>query len=137
MNAIKSNPKTTLLLGAALEVLHYESQEWIANIDFWKAEINFFDDLLRNIVSIDKNKREYAEMLKGLDQIHQDLISDLEARIIEHEQILSRLEKGEKGISDAEYREPHRHLRERMDMLMSELKVFKKIVFAYVKNELL
>ncbi len=38
MNATKINPKTELLLGAGLDVLHFESREWLDSIAFWKDD---------------------------------------------------------------------------------------------------
>ena len=46
MITTKSNPKTELLLGASLDVLHQESREWIDTIAFWKDEIKFFSNIL-------------------------------------------------------------------------------------------
>ena len=44
MNTVTSNPKTEFSLGAGLDVLHFESREWLDTIDFWKDEIRFFND---------------------------------------------------------------------------------------------
>lgn len=134
MNTIISNPKEKLLLGAGLDVLHFESREWLDTVDFWKDEVRFFDILLKEKVSTDESKQQYAKMLKKLDKIHNDLFEYLEDVIIEHEKLLSRIEKGEKGLSDDDYREKHRHLMAEMNIFMSDFKTFKKIVFEYVKT---
>ncbi len=42
-----SNPKVQFLLGAGLDVLHFESGEWLETIAFWKDEVKFFDNLLK------------------------------------------------------------------------------------------
>lgn len=134
MNKTISNPKRTLLLGAGLDVLHFESREWIETINFWKDEIKFFDNLLNKKVYINKSNQEYAEMLKSLDKIHQDLFNDFEDSIIAHEKMLSRIHKGEKGLSDGEYREKHRRLLGRMETFKTDFHQFKKIVFSFAKN---
>jgi len=128
------NPKAKLLLGAGLDVLHFESREWIKTIDFWKDEVRFFDHLLKKKVSTDKNKHEYSSMLENLDKIHSDLFKDLEDSIIQHEKLLSRIEKSEKGLSDADYRDQHHRIQTKMKTFTNEFKTFKKIVFEYVKN---
>lgn len=128
------NLKTELLLGAGLNVLHFESQEWLETLAFWKDEVRFFEDLLKKKESKYESKQEYSEMLKNLDKIHTDLFDDLEDDIIDHEKLLARIEKGEKGLSDADYRDKHRKIKKRMETFTSDFHSFKKIVFDYVKN---
>jgi len=134
MKTTTSNPKTKYLLGAGLDVLHFESREWLSTIDFWKDEIRFFNELLKNRASSEKNNPEYQKMLKNLDAIYSDLFEDLENSIVEHEQLLSRIEQSEKGLSDGDYREKHRHLLSRMNTFTDDFKTFKKIVFDYEKG---
>jgi len=136
MKTTISNPKTAFLLGAGLDVLHFESREWLDTIAFWKDETRFFADLLNKQESKDKNKQEYGNMLKTLDKIHADLFEDLAEDIVEHEKFLSRLEKSEKGISDGTYREKHHHIKNRIDTFSNDFREFKKIVFDYAKNSL-
>ena len=131
MKMITSNPKTELLLGAGLDVLHQESREWLNTIAFWKDETRFFGDLLKKK---DSTESEYGNMLKHLDKVHEDLFDYLSDDIIDHERLLSRLEKGEKGISDGDYREEHRKLNESMALFDNDFKEFKKMVFGYAKN---
>jgi hypothetical protein len=54
--------------------------------------------------------------------------------IIAHEKLLARLIKGEKGLSDGNYRDQHRKLNERMDVFSKDFKELKKMVFDYVKK---
>jgi hypothetical protein len=42
MSTIISNPKSILLLSAGLDVLHFESKEWLDTLNFWKDEARFF-----------------------------------------------------------------------------------------------
>ena len=134
MNKTTLNPKTTLLLGAGLDVLHFESREWLETINFWQDEIKFFDNLLKKKVAAGGTKQQYAEMLNNLDKIHQAFFETFEDEIIAHEKMLSKLQKGEKGISDGAYREKHRQLRDRMQTFKSNFHQFKKIVFNFAKG---
>jgi hypothetical protein len=127
----KSNPKAELLLGAGLDVLHQESREWQETIAYWKDETKFFLDLLQKK---EANASEYGEMLQHLDKIHENLFDYLADDIIEHEQLLSRLHKGENGLSDWDYREKHRSLSESMNLFTSDFRELKKMVFAYAKK---
>ncbi len=83
---------------------------------------------------LDKEKRDYGQMLKDLDKIHKELFEDFKDDVIEHEQFLSRLVKGEKGISDSEYRDRHLRLKIRIETFTRDFKAFKQIVFGYMKS---
>lgn len=131
MNTSTSNPKTELLLGASLAVLHQESREWIDTIAFWKDEIKFFSNVLDKR---EVTRSEYGKMLDYLDKVHQNLFNYLSEDIIRHEELLSRLNKGEKGISDGAYRDEHRRLGASMVLLANDFREFKKMVFGYVKK---
>ena len=113
MKTTTSNPKTDYLLGAGLDVLHQESKEWQETVAFWKDETKFFANLLHKK---EPKVSEYGKMLQNLDKIHQNLFDYLADDIVEHERLLSRLQKGEKGLSDGDYREKHRVLKNRMDL---------------------
>ena len=128
------NPKTEFLLGAGLDVLHFESREWMDTVDFWKDEVRFFNDLLKKKEVSKKNDPEYEMMLKNLDKVHTDLFDDLEVSIVEHEQLLSRIELAEKGLSDDDYREKHHEISLRMADFTKEFKAFKRVVFDYTKK---
>ncbi|AUC84644.1 hypothetical protein CW731_04730 [Polaribacter sp. ALD11] len=99
-----------------------------------KDEVKFFDNLLKKKEALEKKKPEYEKMLRNLDKIHADLFEDLEDSIIEHEKLLSKIQKGEKGISDNDYREKHRHIFLRIDTFTNDFKTFKGIVFEYAKG---
>jgi hypothetical protein len=134
MKTTTSNPKAQFLLGAGLDILHFESKEWLDTIAFWKDEVKFFNNLLKKKEDSKKSNPDYENMLKNLDKIHVDLFEDLEDSIVEHEKLLARIEQGGQGLSDAEYRESHRLLLERMDTFKRDFKLFKRIVFDYAKN---
>ncbi|TYB79487.1 hypothetical protein [Bizionia myxarmorum] len=134
MDKLNSNPKAHYLLGAGLDVLHFESREWLDTIDFYKDEVRFFEDLLKKKEASKNNNPDYERMLKNLDKIHKDLFEDLEESIIEHEQLLSRIELAEKGLSDNEYRKKHQQIQLRMNTFTNDFKVFKRIVFDYSKG---
>lgn len=73
-------------------------------------------------------------MLSYLDKIHENLIDYLADDIISHEKLLARLEKGEKGLADADYRDRHKELKKCMQLFTSDFREFKKMVFGYVKR---
>tara|TARA_R110002111_G_scaffold62455_1_gene103459 strand:- start:1338 stop:1736 length:399 start_codon:yes stop_codon:yes gene_type:complete len=131
MSAKLSSPKKEILLGSALDMLHKESKEWTNNIAFWKDEVKFFSDLLDHE---QVNASEYGQMLQYLDKIHASLFDYLAADILDHERLLSRLVKGEEGLSDQDYRGKHAVLKEQMDLFTNDFKELKKMVFGYAKK---
>lgn len=134
MTTLISNPKEHYLLGAGLDVLHFESKEWLNAIAFWKDEIKFFDNLLKQKKSSKKSNPDIEKMLNNLDKIHVDLFKDLENSIREHEQLLSRIERKEEGLSDYDYREQHKRIKNRITVFEIDFKLFKNIIFDYVKQ---
>ncbi|RED43651.1 hypothetical protein DFQ10_105251 [Winogradskyella eximia] len=134
MNTLIANPKAQYLLGAGLDVLHFESREWLDTLDFYTDEVRFFENLLNKKEASKNNNPEYEKMLKDLDKIHKDLFDDLKESIIKHEQLLSRIELAEKGLSDNDYREKHQHIYNKMNTFSNDFKTFKKIVFDYSKR---
>jgi hypothetical protein len=134
MKTKTTNLKTELLLGAGLDVLHFESEEWLSNIAFYKYETIFFADLLEKNKPKDDAQKAFGKILKDLDKVHSELFDYLAHDITEHEKMLSYLEKGERGLSDSEYRDKHRQLEERMVSFTSNFRQFKLMVFDYVKS---
>jgi len=134
MNTTIINPKTELLLGAGLDVLHFESNEWLSDIAFFKDETRFFTDLLKKKKTKDIAQSAYSKILENLDSVHAELFDYLADDILAHEKLLSRLEKGEKGLADGDYRDKHRQLKKRMETFTSNFREFKKMVFGYAKN---
>lgn len=41
MNKAILNPKAQFLLGAGLDILHFESKEWLDHINLWKTKLHF------------------------------------------------------------------------------------------------
>ncbi len=131
MNTKTSNQNTDILLGVGLDILHRESTEWLDTIAFWKDETKFFADLLHKK---EGREMEYGKMLSHLDKIHENLFDYLVDDIISHEKLLARLEKGEKGLADADYRDSHKNLKKCMELFTSDFREFNKMVFGYVKK---
>ena len=134
METTHTNPKTELLLGAGLNVLHFESKEWLENLAFWKDETRFFEELLSKKAATTEQQKAHVEMLRELDQIHKDLFEDFQQVILKHERLLSKIENGEQPMSDSSFREEHRKIKERITTFENNFRSFKKIVFSFVKS---
>ena len=122
------------LLPQSLEGLHYESQMWLDTVAFWKDETRFFASLLEKQHREVPEGADYSGMLRNLDRLHELLYEYLSDEILEHERLLSDIEKGAEGISDNAYREQHRQLREKMDVFTHDFRKFKMMVFGYAKK---
>jgi hypothetical protein len=118
-------------LGVGLDTLHRESTEWLDTVAFWKDETRFFAELLNKKAG---SESEFGKMLSNLDKIHENLFDYLVEDIIDHDKFLARLIKSEKGLADADYRDRHKKLKNRMDLFTSDFREFKKMVFGYVKK---
>jgi hypothetical protein len=126
------NPKETFLLGAALDVLHNESQEWLATIEHWKYELRFFSEILYWKKPKKKDEDLFKSLLKEFEKIKPLINSGLEKEVMDHEKYLADLLRNKQG-SNWEYREKHKQIKSFMLETTSIYKAFKKDVFDYVK----
>ncbi len=106
-------PKTTYLLDAGFDVLHHESQEWLATIAFWKYELRFFAEVLywKEPILYWKEPKEsddapFQGLLDRFETIHSLVTIELEDEVMQHEKYLAGLMRNEKG-SNWEYRDTH------------------------------
>ena len=134
MKTKNATPKTDVLLGTGLNDLHIESQEWLETIAFWKDEIRFFANLLKEKETKENAKSELGRILKSLDRIHAEIFDYMSEDIINHESLLARLQKGEKGLADIDYRNQHNKVKRTMGKFEIEFRDFKKLVFDYAKE---
>lgn len=125
---------TDYLLPEKLEALHTESSEWLEIIAFWKDETRFFSNLLRRRQAEAVTAGTLLPALENLEHLHQLLYDYLADEIMSHERMLSRIEKGEAGIADDQYRNAHRKLAGRMHDFEKDFHLLKKTVFEQAKN---
>jgi len=131
----KNLPNTyDYLLPESLEGLHRESMEWLQTVAFWQDETRFFTSLLKDVKIANPKGMDPSDMLRDLDRLHQMLFEYLAEEIREHEHLLSRIEKGAKGIADEKYRDTHRSLKEKMTRFTADFRAFKTLVFSYAKD---
>ncbi|MDG1572043.1 hypothetical protein OZ410_06925 [Robiginitalea sp. M366] len=126
--------RSDYLLAEGLEELHRQSQEWLETVAFWKDETRFFDSLLRQRREQVQDQAAYTGMLANLDRLHQMLFEYLAEELLAHEQLLSRIQRAEAGLADADYRDEHRRLAGKMEVFGADFREFKKMVFGYARN---
>ncbi len=134
MTTKKLASSTDYLLPQSLEGLHYESRKWLETIAFWKDETRFFASILERQKEAVPEGADYAEMLRNLDRLHEMLFEYLNDEIMEHERLLSEIEKGTEGIADNTYRQQHRQLAEKMEVFTEDFRKFKQMVFGYARK---
>lgn len=134
MKTTSANPKPDVLLGTGLNDLHIESREWLETIAFWKDEIRFFTNLMEEKETKERAKSELGRILESLDKIHADLFDYMSEDIMRHEILLSRLQKGERGLADIDYRNQHDKVKSTMAKFEGEFRDFKRLVFEYAKE---
>ena len=106
----------------------------VETIAFWKDEVKFFNNLLKKKEASENMSPKYKKMLLNLNKIHTNLFDNLEENIVKHEQLLSRIELAEKGLSDNDYREKHRNIKDRMTIFNNNFRTFKSVIFEYSKS---
>jgi len=134
MTTKKLVSRTDYLLPQGLDELHDQSQGWLETVAFWKDETRFFSSLLKRHQYEVPKEEGYTALLKNLDHMHALLFDYLSDEILAHERLLSRIEKSEPGLADAEYRDQHRRLAEKMQVFESDFREFKKLVFGYARK---
>ena len=134
MKTTNATPKTDVLLGAGLNALHIESRGWLETIAFWKDEIRFFANLLQKKETKENRTSELGRILKSLDKIHMEIFDYMSEDILRHESLLARLQKGEKGLADIDYRNQHDKVKSTMAKFEGEFRDFKKLVFDYARE---
>ena len=134
MNTKKLASSSDYLLPQSLEGLHYESMQWLDTIAFWKDETRFFASVLENQKREGPESYDYSDMLRNLERLHGMLYEYLNDEIMEHERLLSAIEKGTTGVADYSYMDQHRQLKEKMEVFTKDFRKFKMMVFGYAKT---
>lgn len=132
MDNLKEKRNAGSLIGIGLDQLHKESREWIETVEFWKDEIHFFDTILQKKVA--HKEPDFKGLLENMGKVHEHLFTYLIDEIYAHERLLSRLQKGEKGLADMDYRNKHSELKGKMDLFTKDFMEFKRMVFGYAKK---
>ena len=122
------------LLPSSLEGLHMESRQWLDTVAFWKDETKFFASVLKKQQEEVPESADFSEMLRNLDRLHEMLYDYFTDEIMEHERLLSTIEKGVEGIADNTYRDQHRQLKDKMEVFNQDFRKFKMMVFGYAKK---
>lgn len=129
-----TSPKSAYLLEAGLDVLHFESREWLSELEFMKSELRFFMKLLSSKVFMLDKEPQRKHILENMSKLSTSVVHELEQAVKEHEKLLAELHKTGKGASDARYRSKHQELKGKMEQVGNDLRSLKMLVFNYIES---
>ncbi len=127
------SPKSEYLLEAGLDVLHFESKEWVSELKFLKSELDFFLMLLNSkIFKLDEEpKRQH--IYENMNKLCTIVLTEVEQEVKAHEKNLAELLRAKSG-TDAPYRAQHKQLKAKVNQLDNDVRTLKMLVFRFVEH---
>jgi polyhydroxyalkanoate synthesis regulator phasin len=134
MKTIHTHAKHTEWLSA--DEMHFESKKWLSELEFYKEEQWFFEDLIRTYTlqildhnHFDESKRLIDKLTKIVEQT-QTLLKAVKS----HEKELSIMVDGIDQIKEEKaYKKEHRNLTELVDELRKRYRTLKAKFFKFIK----
>ena len=114
--------------------LHFEHESWMRELDFWKDEIESFQNRLNEMVMRFSDKAIYASIEKFQNQIviHEEKLNGIRNRIQMHEANIADHYKKELDSMNTELVKKHLEIRERMEDQRDMMSEMKKNLFAFL-----
>lgn len=129
------NPKAKYLLEAGLDILHFETKEWISEVRFYFDELKIFNHLIsQRIGSSTMEGQGHKTLYRNLDGMLQKLSKEMLHELKAHETYLSELLDAETKGHDLDYRSKHKMISEKMEVLKEAVRDLKKAIFEYIKS---
>ncbi|MEM9857318.1 MAG: hypothetical protein AAF843_08175 [Bacteroidota bacterium] len=111
-----------------LEKSHYETKNWISDIQFWSDELTFFSRILSDkmISALDEKILGKLNQLKDQVQYYQDKLIKYFTRVLnDHESKLAHMISGQYTYYDS-YESEHANLSGHVNSFRQEYRMFKK-----------
>lgn len=124
------------LLHPGLETLHEQSTEWLSDIAFWRDEAAFLYalEIKKTLKSVPVKAKEAMEQAENeLVRLSGGDIDKLYDEVVAHERYLSNLLESKKE-NEADYREKHEKIAEKVIKFEDRFKRLKKEIFEVVKQ---
>lgn len=135
-----TQPSGEFLLQPGLEDLHQESQRWISEIELWKIELVFFQNIL------DRYARSFQDVedKKKIDQFQNfmiyysgELLDETRKAVRQHEKFLaSQLGSNAARMDEQSYRVNHMPLQEKVAGIRAQIAETKKALFEFLEPAL-
>ena len=125
------------LLQNSIEDLYQSSHYWLSDIEFWKTELLFFQDLL------DKHapRIESADDKKQLDHFQNliiyyngELLDEYYRKVRKHTKYLAKMIENGPSFDDYTYREMHKTYEDQIISINNRLKEYKIELFNFIKT---
>ena len=130
-------PKLAYLLEASLEILHFESNEWLSEIALWKDETSFFQKLLEKVApkaTSRESKIELEHLQNKIIHYRFEVLDELRNTVLLHERYLASLLDFSIVDSEQVYREKHKTIADQMGSFTKEFKIIKKDLFSFAEE---
>ena len=131
------SPKLAYLLEASLEVLHFESNEWLSEIAFRKDETAFFQKILEKKATKAtsyEDKLELEHLQNKIIHYRFEVLEDLKNSVLVHEKYLANIIDYQVMDNDQIYREKHKAISDQMAGFEKEYKIIKKELFRFAEE---
>lgn len=129
------NHKSDDLLISNLKTLHFQTEQWMANIGLYEDKLKLFDSLIsERINSTTTEDLDHKELYRNMNITLFDLSVDLLTQIKIHREGLALLIE-KKDVSKVHtYKQIHFELVEKMALLKRDVNTLKVTLFKYIRN---
>lgn len=118
-----------------LGTLHFQTREWIEEVDFYHDELLFLSNVMLNkIISQAACNTDYNIIFNAMNEIVPALSVDIKAQLVAHEKYLYKLQALKQQFNGKEYIEFHSKIAKKLSSVKSEIRELKRNIFKYVNN---
>lgn len=118
--------------------LHFEHETWIRELDFWKDELEFFQNRLNELVMgySDKDMFAFVEKFQNQLTIHEGVMNSIRNQIQMHESNIAGHYQKNQDSMNREMVKKHIEIRDRMENQRDIISEMKKNLFSFLTNYL-
>jgi hypothetical protein len=137
MNQI-SPATTSCLLEVSMEDLHQESKTWLSEIEFWRIELSFYQQLLEKVArhTLGEDKKAIDHFQSLIFYFKGELLDQYEHDIREHERYLDAMVEEKAPFDEAFYREKHKKYESQINSFGIDFKQYRKELYAFAGKHL-
>ena len=125
------------LLQSSLEDLHQVSSYWLDEIEFWKTELIFFQDLLDKFcpkITTSEDKKQLDHFQNLIIYYNGELLDEYNRKIRKHTKHLARTMEAGPSFDDYSYREQHKQYGDQMSAIGKRLQEYKVELFEFIQT---
>ncbi|MGV3638884.1 MAG: hypothetical protein ACO1NZ_00115 [Adhaeribacter sp.] len=125
------------LLEVSVDDLHRQSRTWLSEIEFWRLELAFYQQLLekinRNLPGAEEKKRQ-DHFQHLLPYFQDELLDQYEHDIREHETLLRNMIQEKAPFDEQLYREKHKKYEAQLEAFGVDFKGYRKDLYAFAQK---